>query len=312
MVNAHEQEYEIFEITAEASQQRLDKWLATVFAHLSRSHLTEHIKAGHVIVNEKSALPSLKLKAGDVVKVASDALEEGTHDTSLVPQEGELEIVVQHKHYLILNKPAGLVVHPGAGVPDGTLANFLIARFPDNAQLPNWGLIHRLDKDTSGLLLVALTAEGYHVLTQLMLERAIKRNYLALVMGNIRYSQTINTLMARDPHNRLKRAVTHSPLAKQAITHIKPLERFEKMTLIECTLETGRTHQIRVHLEHIRHPLVGEPLYCGHMPTKKLFPRQALHATRLGFFSPWEEREVVAESPLPEDLQQFIENLPSL
>ncbi|NBX72379.1 RluA family pseudouridine synthase, partial [bacterium] len=300
---------EFFVIEADHAGVRIDKWLATIFNQFSRSHLTEQIKNGYVLLNDNTVNPSIKLKVGDNIRVKTDHLKIDEHLSDLIPQEGKLDIVIQHEHFIILNKAPGVVVHPGAGVRDQTLANYLVWHFPGNLQLPNWGLIHRLDKDTSGLMVIALTLEGYHELTKQMLAREIKRTYLALTMGHIRYGQTIETYMSRDPRNRLKRAVTTSPLAKRAITHVKVKERFEKMTLVECTLETGRTHQIRVHMEHIRHPIVGEPLYSGNMPTKRLFHRQALHATHLSFNNPWDKRLVEADALLPEDFTKLLDSL---
>jgi 23S rRNA pseudouridine1911/1915/1917 synthase len=298
---------ESFVITADEAGLRLDKWLALSLSQFSRSYLTEHIKNGHVLLNNLKVNPSIKLKEGDTVSLDFDTLIATEKTSLLTPQEGTIDILVQHEHFIVINKPPGLVVHPGAGVHDHTLANYVVWHFPQNQLLPNWGLIHRLDKDTSGLLVIALSLEGYHELTKQMLARSIKRTYLALVMGQIRYGKTIDTHISRDVHNRLKRAVTTSPFAKRAITHIKVKERFDHTTLIECILATGRTHQIRVHLEYIRHPIVGEPLYNGNMPTKKMFHRQALHATTLTFDDPWSQQSVHAQAPLPEDFALLIQ-----
>ena len=296
---------EIFEVTPEIQGLRLDKWAAQQFNEFSRSYLAEQIKNGQILINGQQENPNYKLRLNDRINVQLESLEQ-EQESNLEPQEGPLPIAYQHKHFLVIDKPAGLVVHPGAGVPNGTLANFLAWHFPQVLSLPNWGLIHRLDKDTSGLMVIALTQEGYHELTQQMLVRNIHRVYHALIIGNLRFGQIIHTKMSRDPHNRLKRAVTHAPLAKEAITHVKVLQRFEKTTLVECTLETGRTHQIRVHLEYIRHPIIGEPLYSGSYPTKKLFHRQALHATKLRFDNPWDDNVIDLHSPVPADMAELI------
>lgn len=292
---------------------RIDKWLSMQYQELPRAYWCECLKQGLFRVNSVIAQPKTLLKEGDLVEWLHD--EQGLpriagHSKEFTPEPGKLRYVKKTKHYAVIDKPAGLVVHPGAGVDSGTLAHFLAHDFKGNLELPNWGLVHRLDKDTSGLMVVALTPEGYHALNQQILEREMSRIYLAFVWGVMRYSQTVEVPIGRDPHNRLKKkALPHDERARFACTHVKVLERFASTTLVECELETGRTHQIRVHLEHIGFPLVGEQLYSCKRAAKELFARQALHAHKLSFYEPLTERPVSFESPLPDDLSELYSQL---
>lgn len=289
---------------------RIDKWLSEQYPQFSRAYWTECLKQGLFLLNGAQPQPKTTVKEGDVLEWLWD--EPGfpaatTQYLDFRSEPGNLEYLATTEHYAVIDKPVGLVVHPGAGVHSGTLANFLTHDHPSNVQLPNWGLIHRLDKDTSGLMVVALTLEGYHALTQQMLCRDISRIYWAVVFGIVRYSQTIDVPIGRDPSNRLKKKVMpHSERARRACTHVRVLERFAHSTLVECELETGRTHQIRVHLEHLGYPLLGEQLYSRQTAARALFPRQALHARELHFNDPISGERVNFESTLPEDLAQLV------
>jgi len=207
----------------------------------------------------------------------------------------------------VINKPVGLVVHPGSGNRQGTLLNALLHHVPQVAELPRAGIVHRLDKDTSGLLVVAKTLRAHTDLVRQLQARTVKREYLALVYGEIDRSGTVNEPLARDPHNRVKRTV-HS-MGKEAITHYEVVERFPGITLVRCRLETGRTHQIRVHMQHIGHPLVGETVYAASRRShqKIPFPRQALHAERLGLIHPVTQAFMQWECPLPPDFASLLQ-----
>lgn len=292
---------------------RIDKWLSTQYPDLPRTYWCECLKQGLFEINGAPALPKTLLKEGDQIAWLYE--EDGLpaikgHGREFKPEPGKLRYVKKTKHYAVIDKPAGLVVHPGAGVDSGTLAHFLVHDYKGNADLPNWGLVHRLDKDTSGLMVVALSPEGYHALNQQILEREMNRIYLAFVSGLMRYSQTVDVPIGRDPQNRLKKkAAPHDQRARHACTHVRVVERFEGSTLVECELETGRTHQIRVHLEHIGYPILGEQLYSKKRAAQEIHPRQALHAHKLSFYEPLTDKEVEFESPLPEDLQELYKKL---
>ncbi len=298
-----------FKIESEHIGSRLDQFIAGQREEFSRSYWSEQIKKGLVTVNERIYAGKYRLCEDDIVEVSENiTVNHGTANI-LIPQPIPLNMIYETEHYCVINKQAGLVVHPGAGVSDGTLANGLIFLYPQCQNLPNWGLIHRLDKDTTGLMVVAKTLEGYCNLNTQMLGREITREYRALVMGQLRMSQKVESYLSRDPKNRLKkRSFSHPAYGKIAITHVKVLKYYGNITDILCTLETGRTHQIRVHLESIGHPLIGEQLYSNHPVARTLFPRQALHAIRLSFKEPCNPTGNMMDFTvsLPEDLERFI------
>jgi 23S rRNA pseudouridine1911/1915/1917 synthase len=284
--------------------QRLDQALAAMLPEFSRNRIQNWIRARRISVDEAWGTTKMKVSGGESVRVEIEADAGATPDS---PEAIPLDIVFEDPVLLVINKPVGLVVHPGSGNPRGTLLNALLHRVPQVAELPRAGIVHRLDKDTSGLLVVAKTLTAHTDLVRQLQARTVKREYLALVYGEIDRSGTVDAPLARDPHNRTKRGV--HPMGKPAITHYEPIERFPGgLTLLRCKLETGRTHQIRVHMQHIGHPLVGEQVYGAsrrsHM--KLPFPRQALHAERLGLVHPVTHDFVQWECPLPPDFASLL------
>jgi 23S rRNA pseudouridine1911/1915/1917 synthase len=223
-----------------------------------------------------------------------------------VPEEIPLDIVHEDQAILVLNKPAGLVVHPGSGNWTGTLMNALLNHAPQLKQVPRAGIVHRLDKDTSGLMVVAKTLEAQTDLVRQLQARTVSRIYLALVEGRVAEAGSVDAPIGRHPRERTKMAVVER--GKPAVTHFHVLERLPHHTLVECRLETGRTHQIRVHMQSIGHPLVGDPVY-GSRELRKAFHRQALHATRLGLIHPVSGQRMEWQVPMPGDMVELIERL---
>lgn len=290
---------------------RLDAALAKLMPDYSRSRLTHWIKEGDVIVNDKPAQPKDKMIGGECITVSVRPSEE---TLAFKPEEMDLDIVYEDDTVIVVNKPAGLVVHPAAGNWTGTLLNGLLAHCPELSQIPRAGIVHRLDKETSGLMVVAKTLPAQNVLVQQLQSRTVKRIYRAIVNGIVPFDGKIETQIGRDPHNRLKMAVVKYG-GKEAITHVKVLERYLAHSYIECSLETGRTHQIRVHMREANHPLAGDPVYgnprhpCSEVvkeAVKKLGARQALHAYRLSFIHPKTGELVSFEAPLPEDMYHVL------
>lgn len=291
--------------------QRLDRALAVLFPNYSRAQLQQWIKAGQVHVDGQILRQRDKVKAEQSIEIQS----EWTEQTQAQAQPIKLNIVFEDASLLIVNKPAGLVTHPGAGNADQTLVNALLHHDPQLCKLPRAGLIHRLDKDTSGLLIVARDPSSYHQLTTQMQQREISREYEAIVKGVMISGGTVEVPIGRHPTQRTRMAVT--PTGKSAVTHYRVIQRYRLHTRIRVRLESGRTHQIRVHLTHINYPLVGDPVYgkqravSGHVSDAlkeilKVFKRQALHATRLSFKHPKTEEMLTFEAQLPEDMQNLI------
>ncbi|MDI3260519.1 MAG: 23S rRNA pseudouridine(1911/1915/1917) synthase RluD [Sinobacteraceae bacterium] len=295
---------------------RLDAAAARLFPEHSRARLRTWIEQGRLLRNEAPARRAREaVAAGDVLALSPPVAEPAT---GAAAQEIALSVVYADEWLAVIDKPAGLIVHPGAGAPDGTLQNALLHRFPQTAGLPRAGLIHRLDKETSGLLVVALNLPAHTRLVADLAARRIRREYDALVSGVIVAGGTVDAPIGRDPRHRLRMAVTEG--GRRAVTHYRVHERFRFHTWLRVQLETGRTHQIRVHLAHLRHPLVGDPLYGGRVvrgigmaeelrDALKAFPRQALHARALAFVHPAHGRELRFEAPLPEDFRQLLEAL---
>lgn len=300
------------EITENLAGLRLDQAIARLFSSYSRSQLQNWIKQGHVKIDHKvCTITKQKVMTGQKVEI----------QLTLKPVENwcaqkiSLDIVHEDSDIIVVNKPAGLVVHPGAGNPDQTLVNALLHHQPSLATLPRAGIIHRLDKETSGLLIIVKTLPAHHAFTEALKNHHIKREYLALVKGTLISGGTVNAAMGRHPSHRIKMAVI--PRGREAITHYRVLERFAVHTFIQVELETGRTHQIRVHMNHIHHPVVGDPLYGNHMivPSKfseavklalKEFRRQALHAFQLTFTHPLTQQKLQFQAPLPTDMQNLL------
>ncbi|HUR40631.1 MAG TPA: 23S rRNA pseudouridine(1911/1915/1917) synthase RluD [Verrucomicrobiae bacterium] len=294
---------------------RLDAGAAKLFDRHSRSQLQRWIAEGHVRVNSRVTQQArATLRAGDELRLRVPA----PAPTTVTAQQLKLDVVHEDDAVVVLDKPAGLTVHPGAGRPDGTLQNALLHRWPQTRTLPRSGIVHRLDKDTSGLLVVALTERAHAKLTEHMAERRIRREYDAVVIGVLPSGGTVRANMARHPRDRVKMAVV--PNGRPAVTHYRVLERFAQHTHLRVKLETGRTHQIRVHLSHIRHPVVGDPIYGGRvvrgagLPEElrrllAIFPRQALHARELGFEHPVTGAHLSFVREPPADLAELIATL---
>ncbi|MDR2872771.1 MAG: RluA family pseudouridine synthase, partial [Xanthomonadaceae bacterium] len=240
-----------------AAGRRLDVVLAELFPEFSRSRLAEWIKSGEVRLNGETARPRDPVQGGESVSVKAQMHAQ----TQARPEAIALDILYEDTDLLIVNKPAGLVVHPGAGNPVGTLVNALLHRNPALERLPRAGIVHRLDKDTSGAMVVACSLAAHTALVDLLATRQVHRQYLAIVVGALVSGGTANGAIDRHPRDRLKMAVRED--GREAVTHFRLRERFRAHTALECRLETGRTHQIRVHMQHLRHPIVGDPLYGG-------------------------------------------------
>jgi 23S rRNA pseudouridine1911/1915/1917 synthase len=293
-------------IPDEQGGQRLDLALAALLPEFSRNRIQNWIRARRIAVDDAWGTTRMKVLGGESVRVEVEPDPDATPDA---PEAIPLDVVFEDPMLLMINKPVGLVVHPGSGNRHGTLLNALLHHAPQVAELPRAGIVHRLDKDTSGLLVVAKTLRAHTDLVRQLQARTVKREYLALVYGEVDRPGTVDAPLARDPHNRTKRTV-HT-MGKEAVTHYEVVERFPGVTLLRCKLQTGRTHQIRVHMQHIGHPLVGEQVYAAsRRPHLKIpFPRQALHAERLGLIHPVTGESMQWECPLPPDFASLLEAL---
>lgn len=320
--------YEHFRVEVDRGQApvRVDRFLAEKLQHSSRNRIQKAADAGFIHVGGRPVKSNYKVRPGEVVTLM---LDRPRYDTTIEPEDIPLDIVYEDADLMVVNKPAGLVVHPGCGNFSGTLVNAVawhlrgLDSYDPND--PEVGLVHRIDKDTSGLLVVAKTPEAKTSLGAQFYNKTTHRSYNALVWGNMAAdSGTVEGNIARDPRDRLRMAVfpPGSEVGKPAVTHWRVIERFGYVTLIECILETGRTHQIRAHMRHIGHPLFGDERYGGTEILRgertgsyrqfvlngfKLCPRQALHARTLGFVHPRTGRQMDFSSDLPSDLLQLIE-----
>ncbi|WP_243041939.1 23S rRNA pseudouridine(1911/1915/1917) synthase RluD [Dyella sedimenti] len=299
-----------------AAGRRFDQALAEMFPDYSRSRLTAWIKAGAATLDGAQAPPRQLLRGGERVKLEAELEAE----VELAPEAIALDIVHEDEHVLVLNKPAGLVVHPGAGNSAGTVLNALLHHDPLLAQLPRGGIVHRLDKDTSGLMVVARTLAAHTALVDMLSRHDVERQYEAVVLGTLVAGGTVDAPIGRHMGDRLRQAVRDEEDGKRAVTHYRLRERFRAHSLIQCSLETGRTHQIRVHMAHIGHPLVGDPLYGGGLKLPKGatlelvaalrgFRRQALHAERLAFEHPVTHEPMSFSAERPADQQALIDAL---
>ncbi len=295
------------EVPHEMAGMRLDAALAELFDDYSRSKLQTWIKAGRVKVDGENLTPRDKLAGGEWIELDAEPEVVITYEAENIP----LDIIFEDDDILILNKPAGLVVHPAIGNWTGTLLNALLHHAPTLETLPRAGIVHRIDKDTSGLLMVAKTLQAHNDLTEQLQERTIHREYQAITHNRMIAGGTIDEPIGRHPTDRLRYAVNRD--GKEAVTHYRVMTRFKRHTHIQVKLETGRTHQIRVHMGHVRFPLLGDPLYSGRfkMPAKcgealedilRGFKRQALHAAKLGLVHPTTGEYMEWEQPLPEDM----------
>lgn len=319
--------YEHHKFKAEVGQKplRVDKYLMNFIENATRNKIQKAAKSGNIYVNGETVKQNYKVKGGDVVQVM---FEHPPYEYLLVPEDIPLDIVYEDDILLVVNKPAGMVVHPGHGNYSGTLINALVHHFdnlPKNSS-ERPGLVHRIDKDTSGLLVIAKTEQAMAHLSKQFFDKTSEREYVAIVWGNVEEDEgTIEGNIGRNPKNRLQNIVYEGDDAdngKPAVTHYKVLERLGYVTLVSCKLETGRTHQIRVHMKHIGHTLFNDERYGGDRILKgttftkykqfvencfKVLPRQALHAKTLGFTHPETGKWMSFDSELPEDMVACIE-----
>ena len=302
-------------VPAELDDHRLDQVAAQLFSDYSRSRLQSWIKKGELRVDGEQRRTRDKVSEGMHLNVCVELEPE----VSWQAQEISLDIIYEDESILVLNKPAGLVVHPGAGNPDGTLVNALLHHSAEMANLPRGGIVHRLDKETSGIMVAAKTLPAHHHLVNQLQERTVKREYCAVCVGTMTGGGTVNEPIGRHPKQR-KRMAVRALGGKPAITHYRLVTRFANHTRIVVNLETGRTHQIRVHMAHRKYPLIGDPVYGGRPRIPKgasdelitmlrSFPRQALHAQGLGMIHPDSGEEVHFECPIAEDVVSLLDVL---
>lgn len=279
---------------------RSDAALAQMFPEHSRSRLSAWLKAGRITLDGASPAPSDKVWGGEQVRV--EPLDDPSV-TAFRPEAIPIDVVFEDAHLIVINKPSGLVVHPGSGNWEGTLLNALLQHAPQFAGLPRAGIVHRLDKDTSGLLVAAKTAVAQTALVRQLQDHSVTREYAAVVHGYVPAAGTVDAPIGRHKTQRTRMAVV--PGGKAAITHYEPRAHYEQATLLTCRLETGRTHQIRVHMASIGHPLVGDPVYGGQRKAPA-FPRQALHAEKLELTHPQSGRRRSWRAALPDDMKRLI------
>ncbi len=295
-------------LVAEEAGMRLDKFLTEKLPDFTRSHIQKLIEENHVTVSGQAVRTSYKVKSGDSVSVVVPELKE----LPLIPEEIPLDIVYEDEDMLVGNKPQGMVVHPAAGNRTGTLVHALLAHCGDSLSGINGekrpGILHRIDKDTSGLLLVAKNDAAHQILAAQIKAHSLTRAYRALVHGGFREEEgTVNLPIGRHPIKRKQMTVTNQN-AREAITHYRVLERFGKYSFVECVLETGRTHQIRVHMAHLGHPIVGDPVYGVHKEEFAL-NGQLLHAYKVGFLHPKTQEYMEFSAPLPPHFEKILKIL---
>jgi 23S rRNA pseudouridine1911/1915/1917 synthase len=298
-------------VPANCAGQRLDQVLARLLPDYSRTRIKEWIEAGHVRVDGRQLKPKEKLLGGEQIQVRAELAAQ----VPMSPEQIQLDVVHKDRHVFIVNKPAGLVVHPGAGNSTGTLQNALLHLDPKLEQLPRAGIVHRLDKETSGLMVVARTIAAHTALTRMIEAHEVERHYEAVCVGVMTAGGTVDAPIDRHPTDRVKMSIRSS--GREAITHYRVVKRFRAHTHVRVQLETGRTHQIRVHLSHIKYPIVGDRVYGGRLLWPKgasaelidairNFPRQALHAAQLDFAHPVSEKPLSFTAPLPQDMQELL------
>ncbi len=297
---------------------RLDQALSELFSDYSRSRLKEWILAGLVTVDQKVyTVPKERVSEGQEVIVKAHI----ENEDSYLPENIPINVVYEDDDILVVDKPAGLTVHPGAGCHSGTLMNALLYHYPASKDLPRAGIVHRLDKDTSGLMVIAKTIRAVHKLVKAISKHDVVREYEAIAVGHMTGGGTVDAPIGRHSTNRVMMAVKPEGLGKEAITHYRVMEKFRAHTRLRLRLETGRTHQIRVHMAYIKHPLVGDPVYstkrARFIPNAtaefthaiNTFPRQALHATLIEFKHPFTGEDMSFSSPIPEDILGLIDIL---
>ncbi len=301
-------------VPVEMGGNRLDQALAQLFPDYSRARLQQWVKAGQVLVDGKQLRPRDKVMGGELLQVEATTEVEVAWQPQVIP----LDVVYEDDDILVINKPVGLVVHPGTGNPDGTLVNALLNHAPELNEVPRAGIIHRLDKATSGLLVVARNLKSQKHLVEMLQARIMKREYQAIACGVMVSGGTVDEPIGRHSVDRKRMAVVHN--GKEAITHYRVIQRYRAHTHIRVNLETGRTHQIRVHMAFIRHPLIGDQVYgqrlripkdSSEQMTKMMrdFKRQALHAAKLGLEHPSTGEQMEWEVPLPDDMIRLLEVL---
>jgi 23S rRNA pseudouridine1911/1915/1917 synthase len=301
-------------VPSDFAGRRLDQVLAHLLPDYSRTRLKAWIDAGQVRVNGQVLKPKEKLLGGESIRLQATLLPE----TAAAPEHIEVDVIQQDRHLFVINKPAGLVVHPGAGNSTGTLQNALLHLDPKLQALPRAGIVHRLDKDTSGLMVVARSLAAHTSLVSMIEAHEVERRYEAICVGVMTAGGTIDVAIDRHPTDRVRMAVRAS--GRDAVTHYRVIHRYRAHTHVSVRLETGRTHQIRVHLAHIKYPIVGDNVYGGRLLLPKratseliealrTFPRQALHAAGLEFDHPVTQKRVACVAPLPEDMQTLLKVL---
>ncbi len=298
-------------VPGSAAGRRFDAVLAELFPEYSRTRLSEWIKSGDARLDGEIVRGRDSVRGGETASL-DVVLDTQTH---ALPEDIPIEVLYEDADVLVLNKPAGLVVHPGAGNPTGTLVNALLFRDPTLSTIPRAGIVHRLDKDTSGVMVVARTLRAHTALVEQLSARGVHRQYLAIVVGSMVSGGTANAAIDRHPRDRIRMAVREE--GRDAVTHYRLRERFRAHTALECRLETGRTHQIRVHMAHLKYPIIGDPLYGGPLKlpkhaTEELiaalrgFKRQALHAEILEFKHPVSGEPVRVSAPVPADMLNLL------
>ncbi|MGD9108048.1 MAG: 23S rRNA pseudouridine(1911/1915/1917) synthase RluD [Gammaproteobacteria bacterium] len=302
-------------IPAELAGDRIDQALAKLLPEYSRSLIKTWLDKHKITVNGEFWQPKAKVAGDEIVVIDVEFEEQTTHQ----PEPIDLDIVYEDNDILVINKPAGMVVHPGAGNRASTLLNALLHHTPKLKNIPRAGIIHRLDKDTSGLLVIAKTLKAHTYLVRQLQRRKIHREYETIVYGELISGGTIETQIGRHPTKRTKMAVVDTDRGKVAITHYRIIKKYNNFTHLRVKLETGRTHQIRVHLAHIRHPIVGDQVYGRiRLPknaseklikTLQNFKRQALHASKLGLTHPSTHKWMEWQAKLPQDMQELLQNL---
>lgn len=313
--NAQQSERKQFEIPKAAYGQRLDQAAASLLPEYSRSRLQQWIKQGKILLNGEVCKPKIKVSGGETLLITIEQEQQGEWLAEKIP----LDIIFEDDSILVINKPIGLVVHPAAGNRTGTLLNALLYHCPQLINVPRAGIVHRLDKDTSGLLVVAKTLQAQTHLVKQLQNRAFEREYEAIVQGEMIGGGTVNEAIGRHPVHRVKMAVMKNSgsgkmMGKEAVTHYRIKQRYRGYTALQVKLETGRTHQIRVHLAYLNFPLVGDQVYGGRLRLPpdcrdsfkqflNHFKRQALHARRLGLAHPDTEEWLEWEVDVPEDMQ---------
>lgn len=298
----------MFTVTEEESGERLDKYLAGLMPEVSRSFLQKLLKQGQVTVNDKNVKANYNIREKDVIYLnVPEAVE-----PEILPENIPLDILYEDKDVLVVNKPKDMVVHPAPGHYTGTLVNAIMYHCKDNLSGINGvlrpGIVHRIDKDTTGSLIICKNDIAHNSLSEQLKKHSITRKYVAIVHGVLKEdSGTIEGPIGRNPNDRLKMAINYQK-GKDAVTHYRVLKRFDKFTFVECVLETGRTHQIRVHMASIHHPLLGDELYGPAKCPYKL-QGQTLHAQTLGFVHPVSKEYIEVNAPLPEYFQQLLDKL---